>query len=95
MADLRTGDLEKVVLRYDEAWWGDHKVIGVVGGGAAHAPAGTDAALRWTEFYPLTDVIGEPALMGLSGGLSARRRPRSDAACAAEAVAALDAAYSR
>ncbi len=92
---LRTGDLEKVVLRYREAWWGEAQVIGVVGGGAAGAPAGSPAALRWTEFYPLTDIIGEPALMGLAGGSSARRRPRSDAACAAEAVAVLDAAFRR
>ncbi len=92
---LRTGDLEKVVLRYAEPWWGDHQVIGVVGGGAPGAPAGTSAALRWTEFYPLTDIVGEPAIMALSGGSAARRRPRSDAACAAEAAAALAAAFSR
>ena len=90
---LRTGDLEKVILRYAEPWWGDKQVIGVVGGGAPGAHAGSAAALRWTEFYPLTDVIGMPALMGLSGGSSARARPHSDAACAAEAVAALDAAF--
>lgn len=93
LTSLRTGDLEKVVLRYDTAWWGDRQVIGVVGGGAPGAPAGSLAALRWTEFYSLTEVIGVPALMGLAGGSSARRRPASDSACIAEAVAALDAAF--
>jgi monoamine oxidase len=95
LGSLRTGDLEKVVLRYAEPWWGEEQVIGVVGGGVPGAPAGGSAALRWTEFYSLTEVIGEPALMGLSGGSAARRRPRSDAACAAEAAAALAAAFSR
>lgn len=90
---LRTGNLEKVVLHYRSQWWGDHQVIGVVGGGVPGAPTGSAASLRWTEFYSLTDVIGEPALMALAGGSSARSRPRSDAACAAEAVAALDAAF--
>ncbi len=92
---LRTGNLEKVVLRYAEPWWGDTQVIGVVGGGVPGAPAGSAAALRWTEFYPLTNIVGEPAVMALSGGSSARRRPRSDAACAAEAAAALAAAFGR
>lgn len=90
---LRTGDLEKVILRYDTAWWGNRTTYGVVGGGVPGAPAGSQAALRWTEFYPLTEVLGFPALLGLSGGSSARARPKSDAECAAEAVAALDAAF--
>ena len=92
---LRTGDLEKVVLRYAEPWWGDTQVIGVVGGGVPGAPAGSAAALRWTEFYPLTNIAGEPTVMALSGGSAARRRPRSDDACAAEAAAALAAAFAR
>ena len=33
------------------------------------------AVLRWTEFYSLTDVLGFPALVGFSGGSSARSRP--------------------
>ena len=87
------GVFEKVVLRYDEQWWGDHRVYGVVGGGAPGAPAGSAAALRWTEFYSLTDVLGFPALAGFSGGSSARSRPASDAACAGEAQRALTAAF--
>ena len=90
---LVTGVFEKVVLRYDEQWWGDHRVYGVVGGGAPGAPAGSAAALRWTEFYSLTDVLGFPALVGFCGGSSARSRPATDAACASEAQRALTAAF--
>lgn len=93
LRSLVTGNLEKVVLRYDERWWGHHQVYGIVGGGAAGAPAGSEAALRWTEFYDLTDVVGFPALAGLSGGRAARQRPKSDRACAAEATGALGAAF--
>ena len=92
---LATGVFEKVVLRYDEAWWGGHRVYGVVGGGAADAPAGSLAALRWTEFYSLTDVLGFPALVGFSGGSAARSRPRSDDACVREASTTLAAAFAR
>jgi len=90
---LVTGDLEKVVLRYDEQWWGDHRVFGVVGGGATGAPTGSLAALRWTEFYSLTDVVGFPTLVGFSGGKSARKRPSRDSQCVKEATRALDAAF--
>jgi monoamine oxidase len=90
---LVTGVFEKVVLRYDEQWWGDHRVYGVVGGGVPGAPAGTAASLRWTEFYSLTDVLGFPALVGFSGGSAARSRPGSDAGCVSEATAALGAAF--
>ena len=92
---LATGNLEKVVLRYDEQWWGDYQVYGIVGGGAPGAPAGSLAALRWTEFYPLTDLVGFPALVGFSGGKAARARPPSDAAAVREATAALRAAFAR
>jgi len=90
---LTTGVFEKVVLRYDEPWWGNRRAYGVVGGGAPGAPAGSLAALRWTEFYSLTDVLGFPALVGFSGGSAARSRPRSDTACASEATVALAAAF--
>lgn len=92
---LRTGDLEKVVLRYREQWWPDRQLIGIVGGGVVGAPAGSLAALRWTEFYSMTSVLGFPALVAFSGGAASRARPRSDAACVAEAVAMLDAAFPR
>ena len=92
---IATGNLEKVILRYDEQWWGDHQVYGIVGGGAPGAPAGSLAALRWTEFYSLTEVLGFPALAGFSGGRAATTRPASNAACAAEATAALTAAFTQ
>jgi polyamine oxidase len=93
LTSLRTGNLEKVVLRYDRQWWGDYRVYGIVGGGAPGAPAGSPAALRWTEFYSLTDVLGFPALVGFSGGSAAAARPKSDAGCVREATAALQAAF--
>ena len=94
LRQIVTGNLEKVVLRYDDQWWGDHQVNGIVGGGAPGAPAGTPASLRWTEFYSLTDVLGFPALVGFSGGSAARTRPASDSGCVREATAALRAAFS-
>ena len=92
---LATGNLEKVILRYDEQWWGDSQVLGIVGGGVPGAPDGSPAALRWTEFYSLTPLTGFPALVGFSGGLAARTRPATDAGCASEAQARLDAAFRR
>ena len=93
LRSLSTGSLEKVVLRYDEQWWGPEQVIGVVGGGVPGAPAGSLAALRWTEYYSLTELLGFPALVGFSGGQAARTRPTSDAACVSEVTAALAAAF--
>ena len=93
LRQIATGNLEKVVLRYDEQWWGTYQVYGIVGGGAPGAPAGSLAALRWTEFYSLTGVLGFPALVGFSGGRAARTRPPGDAACVREATSALRAAF--
>jgi len=88
---LRTGDLEKVILRYDAQWWGKERLIGVVGGGVpGQSP---ESALRWTEFVNVTDVVGAPALVGFSGGTAAMRRPPTDAGCVNEAIAMLQAAY--
>jgi polyamine oxidase len=92
---LTTGNLEKVILRYDEQWWGDSQVLGIVGGGVPGAPDGSPAALRWTEFYSLTPLVGFPALVGFSGGLAARTRPATDSGCASEAQARLVAAFRR
>jgi hypothetical protein len=92
---LRTGVLEKVILRYDEEWWEDVDMIGVIGGGAAGAPSGSLAALRWTEFFPLTQALGFPALAGFSAGAAALARPRSVEGCGREAVAMLAAAYAK
>jgi polyamine oxidase len=88
---LRTGDLEKVILRYDEQWWGRERVMGIIGGGVPGQSA--DSALRWTEVFNVTDVVGAPALVAFSGGSAALRRPATDAGCVNEAVAMLQAAY--
>ena len=93
LGSLRTGSLEKVVLRFTEQWWGDLQAIEVVGGGAPGAPAGSQAALRWTELVSISELVGFPALVAFSGGSAARTRPSSDAACVAEAMAALRAGY--
>lgn len=93
ISSLRTGDLEKVILRYDEEWWDDVAVFGVIGGGVPGAPPKSLAALRWTEFYPLTQVLGFPALVGFSGGAAAMARPVRPVDVVSEAVAVLDAAF--
>lgn len=91
---IASGDLEKVILRYDAQWWGSERVFGIVGGGApSQFGQQNQSALRWTEFYNLTDVIGAPALVGFSGGSAARQRPKTDAACTSETVAKLLAAF--
>ena len=92
---IATGDLEKVILRYDKQWWGQETVFGIVGGGVPGQSSNLapGSALRWTEFYNLTDVVGAPALVGFSGGSAARQRPKSDSACVAEAMGMLQAAF--
>ena len=92
---IATGDLEKVILRYDKQWWGPERVFGIVGGGVPGRASNLapNSALRWTEFYNLTDVVGAPALVGFSGGSAARQRPKSDSACVAEALGMLQAAF--
>ena len=92
---IATGDLEKVILRYDKQWWGQETLFGIVGGGVPGQSSNLapGSALRWTEFYNLTDVVGAPALVGFSGGSAARQRPKSDSACVAEALGMLQAAF--
>ncbi|MDP1879268.1 MAG: FAD-dependent oxidoreductase [Actinomycetota bacterium] len=85
LSGLTTGNLEKVVLRFERDWWrkdfgDDVRVIGIVGG-------------RWSEWYDISDVTGVPSLVGFCGGTQARGRPASDEACVAEAVGELTAAY--
>ncbi len=73
---LAMGALEKVVLQYPERWWPGAQVLGVVGG----------PARRWAEWYDLTPLLGVPAVVGFSAAASAAARPRTDAACLAEAA---------
>lgn len=84
---LVTGTFEKVILRYDERWWGDEHVIGTV------ARDRGLAGRRWTAFYDLEPSSGIPALAAFAGGGAAAARPQSAAACAAEAEAHLRAAF--
>lgn len=83
LAGLAMGDLEKCILRYDRRWWPDATVLGVVG-----APRN-----RWSEWFDLTDLLGFPSIVGFCGGSSAASRPRSDAACIAEAHGVLAGAF--
>lgn len=86
LAALVTGRFEKIVLRYDRAWWQGRRVLGAV-------PQGDGpAARRWTAFYAHEDVTGAPILVGFAGGTAAATRP-SGAACAAEARRRLRDAY--
>lgn len=80
MNSIRTGNLEKVILRYNEQWWGSYQAYGIVGG-------------RWTEMYSLTKVLGFPALVAFCGGTAATSRPRNDAACVREATNVFQAAF--
>jgi hypothetical protein len=92
---IATGDLEKVTLRYDKQWWGPERVFGIVGGGVPGRASNLapNSALRWTEFYNVTDDVGATALVGFSGGSAARQRPKLDSACVAEALGMLQAAF--
>ncbi len=86
IGQLVTGHLEKIVLRYERVWWGEHRVIGAV-------EEGTDpAARRWTTFCSHADVTGAPILVGFAGGSAAQARPSGEN-CAAEAHERLRRAY--
>ncbi len=80
---LTTGNLEKVFVEYATPWWPHRQLLQVT-----ESPND-----RWTEWYDLRALTGRPVVFGFSGGSAARRRPKSDEACAAEAVDALQTAY--
>ena len=80
---LAMGSLEKVILQYPERWWPNAQVLGVVGG----------PARRWAEWYDLTPLLGVPSVVGFSAAGAAAARPRSDAACIAEAAGVFAAAF--
>jgi polyamine oxidase len=61
MARLDVGNLEKVVLTWDAAWWE---------GGFGYVSAEEDG--RFPEFQDLSAVAGAPTLVGLYGGRFAR-----------------------
>ena len=81
---LDTGNLEKVVLTWDERWWdGNIEFVDAAGAGV------------FPEFYDLTSVAGAPVLVGLYGGrfaTSIQEEP-SDAAIVEAALDVLAAVY--
>lgn len=59
---LDMGNLEKVVLRFEEQWWsGCMEYVAADLGGA------------YPEFYDLSELTGQPVLVGLYGGRFARQ----------------------
>ena len=63
LAGLGSGDLEKVVLRFDRRFWGPTQVMGLVGTRNG----------RFADWYDLTDAVGVPTLVAFSAGDTARR----------------------
>jgi monoamine oxidase len=80
---LAMGSLEKVILQYPARFWPATQVLGVVGG----------PARRWAEWYDLTPILGVPSVVGFSAAEAAAARPRTDAACIAEAARVLADAF--
>ncbi|HEU5152128.1 MAG TPA: FAD-dependent oxidoreductase [Iamia sp.] len=73
IAALGTGLLDKVWLRWDEAWWGEE----------AEVWSSVDGPFEWCNLLPAT---GEPVLLAFLGGATARRwssRPDDDLRAAA------------
>lgn len=83
---LDVGNLEKVVLVWDERWWE---------GNLEYVDA--DASGVFPEFYDMTDLAGAPTLVGLYGGRFAREVQAGwdDAEIVAGALAVLEEAYGR
>ena len=86
VAQLRTGNLERVVLRFEEQWWKSFDVtaqgIGLVGA-------------RWSEWYDVSANTGGPTLRGVCGGRAAEGMPASDPAAASEAMTPLYRGFAR
>jgi polyamine oxidase len=85
---LGVGQLEKVVLVYDEAWF-------LPEGGGYFVSADGDGA--WAQVADLSATAGQPALGVLTGGAfsAGPRAALSDAEAVAEVEAALEALYGR
>ncbi len=56
--ELGMGVLDRVVLRFDERFWDDTTAIGFVG----NEPG------LFIEWYDLTDIVGEPVIVGFNAG---------------------------
>jgi monoamine oxidase len=86
LARLDTGNLEKVVLRFDEKWWdGSLEYVD------------PDASGVFPEFYDLTSLAGAPVLVGLYGGRFSRevQAAWTDAQIVQGALDVLEEAYGR
>lgn len=86
ITQLRTGNLERIVLRFDEPWWTASGItapgIGLVGA-------------RWSEWYDVSANTGIPTLVGFCGGRAADGMPASDTGVVAEAVSELTRAFAK
>ncbi len=84
IARVGFGLLNKAVLVFDEAFWGDTTWIGF----------SSDPLLTWIEWLNLEPVLGRPVLVGFAGGERGRRsEAQHEAAQLAEALADLRALY--
>lgn len=80
---LSMGVLDKVWLRWDERWWGDH------GEQWTRTAPADDPYIEW---YDLAGPTGQPVLLGLVGGTMARAwAARTDDEVMAAALASLQA----
>jgi len=65
MAHLGMGNLEKVVLQFDQRWW-------------PRSPTGYlrwyDTPVNWLEWLDLTDALGKPTIAGLIAGDAVQRQ---------------------
>lgn len=81
---LGMGVLDKVALRFPEAFWDDRTIIGFVNPDVG----------EWAEWLNLEPVTGEPILIGFNAGSVAREmETRSDEEIVASAMAALRSIY--
>lgn len=80
---LATGNLEKVFLEYDRAWWPQRQVLEIT-----NAPG-----LRWSEWYNLVPLVDAAHIFGFCGGRSAPTRPGQDSALVSQAQLVLENAY--
>lgn len=81
---LGMGTLNKLYLRFEEAFWDtDRHLFGYVG-----------RRDRWVEWYDMTRVVGEPILLGFNAGNAARRmEDLADEDIVASAMATLRTIY--
>lgn len=61
--NMEMGNLEKVILQFDERFWGANDTLMYIG----------DPIGAWPQFFDVTDVAGAPALACLYGGNWARK----------------------